>query len=126
MPQYCHRTSLSFGFIKEAEDCGSVPNGLVCHILLGVLLLNKYLLCNIKKVNSTQPQLSLPVILKTITTFGKFSGFKVQLMPIGLKDLSVIHSSPFHFSMVIYTYIHTYTHTHIYIYIYIYICPKWA
>lgn len=48
----------------------------------------------------TQPQVSLPVILKTITTFGKFSGFKVnleksELMPIGLKDLSLIHSSPF-------------------------------
>lgn len=46
---------LSFGFIKEAEDCGTVPNACVCNILLGVLLLNKYLLCNIKKMYSTQP-----------------------------------------------------------------------
>ncbi len=89
---------LSFGFIKKADDCGSVPNALVCNILLGVLLLNKNLLCNIQKVNSTQPRLSIPFILKTITAFGKSSGFKVQL--IGLKDVSVIHSSPFKFSMV--------------------------
>lgn len=48
----------------------------------------------------TQPQVSLPAVLKIINTFGKFSGFKVnleksELMPIGLKDLSIIHTSPF-------------------------------
>jgi len=58
----------------------------------------------------TQPQVSLSVILKTITNFGKLSGFKVnyeksELMPIGLKDLSVIHSSPFKVSMEKITYL---------------------
>lgn len=58
----------------------------------------------------TKPHVSLPVILDIINTFGMFSGFKVnlnksELMPIGLKDLSSIQSSPFKVSMEKFTYL---------------------
>lgn len=58
----------------------------------------------------TKPHDSLPVIMNTINVFGTFSGFKVnlnksELMPIGLKDLSSIRSSPFKVSMEKFTYL---------------------
>ncbi len=53
----------------------------------------------------TQPQWSLPVILKSITIF-KVHFEKSELMPIGLKDFSIIHCSPIKFSTKKIVYLH--------------------
>lgn len=58
----------------------------------------------------TQPQLSLPTLLDKINYFGLFSGYRInwtksELMPAGLKDLSVIQHLPFKISPQTFTYL---------------------
>ncbi len=58
----------------------------------------------------TKPQLSLPTVSDKINLFGSFSGYSInwtksELMPVGLKDLSLIQHLPFKISFQTFTYL---------------------
>ena len=58
----------------------------------------------------SKPQTSLPTILDKINKFGAFSGYRInwtksELMPVGLRDVSVIERLPFKISRETFTYL---------------------